>query len=685
MGKVITLLLASAFFIHTSFAQQNISDSTLQEIIVEAFTAHRPLYDVPASIGYLSELELSRFSNTSILPAVNTIPGVRMEERSPGSYRFSIRGSLLRSPFGVRNIKVYWSDLPLTDGGGNTYLNLLDFNSIGNIEVIKGPAGSLYGAGTGGVVLLKPPVVKQDNVSFSVLAGSLGLQRYNLAGNIKSDKLNVRLQYARQLSDGYREQTAMRRDALNADLTFSLGKSSTLTAIILYTDIFYETPGGLTLAQYQSDPKQARPAGGPNRGAVEQQAAVFNRTPYVGLKYDFEWNDRWSSRVGVFGSRTDFENPAIRNFEKRVEHNSGARTETQYQLGKDFNKGKITFGAEAQRFTSPVQVFGNRAGVRDTLQTDDDLSATMSSGFAQAEFQLPANFSLTAGTSINLFQYGFNRSYPEPKQEHNKSFEPIFSPRIALLKKLSEKFSLFASVSRGFSPPSLAEVRPSANVFNNELNAETGTSFELGSRGETISRKFFYDLTFYRFLLNQTIVPRHLDDGAEYFINAGKTEQRGIEALISWTPVVKSSGFVSHFRIFNSYAFNHYRFVAYQSDTEDFSGNKLTGIPPTVNMTGFDVEFRTNYYLNITINYVDHIPLNDANTAYANEYWLAGARLGYRKNMKAHLLEIFGGIDNIFDRSYSLGNDLNAIGGRYYNAAAGRNFFVGVRFDFAFR
>ena len=80
-----------------------------------------------------------------------------MEERSPGSFRLAIRGSSLRSPFGVRNVKVYWNGIPFTDAGGNTYLNLFDFNSIANIEVIKGPGGSMYGAGTGGVVLLESP------------------------------------------------------------------------------------------------------------------------------------------------------------------------------------------------------------------------------------------------------------------------------------------------------------------------------------------------------------------------------------------------------------------------------------------------------------------------------------------------------------------------------------------------
>ena len=44
------------------------------------------------------------------------------------------------------------------------------------------------------------------------------------------------------------------------------------------------------------------------------------------------------------------------------------------------------------------------------------------------------------------------------------------------------------------------------------------------------------------------------------------------------------------------------------------------------------------------------------------------------------MLDAFGGIDNAFDKVYSLGNDLNAIGGRYYNAAAPRNFYVGLKF-----
>ncbi|MCH5683602.1 TonB-dependent receptor plug domain-containing protein [Niabella sp. W65] len=73
-----------------------------------------------------------------------------MEERSPGSYRINMRGSSLRSPFGVRNVKVYWNDIPLTDPGGNTYFNQLAFNNFNTITLEKSTSSTVYGSGTGG-------------------------------------------------------------------------------------------------------------------------------------------------------------------------------------------------------------------------------------------------------------------------------------------------------------------------------------------------------------------------------------------------------------------------------------------------------------------------------------------------------------------------------------------------------
>src|SRR5688572_26290897 len=180
MKLLVSFFICTFVTLPTVYGQID-STKVLSEIVVSAYRTNRSIAEVPSSIGLVIERELLRFNNTSLLPAANTVPGVRMEERSPGSYRFAIRGSSLRSPFGVRNVKFYWNGLPLTDGGGNTYLNLLDFNAISNLEVIKGPGSSLYGAGTGGVVLFNNNLSPVNQVQVSALAGSFGLQRYQVS------------------------------------------------------------------------------------------------------------------------------------------------------------------------------------------------------------------------------------------------------------------------------------------------------------------------------------------------------------------------------------------------------------------------------------------------------------------------------------------------------------------------
>jgi iron complex outermembrane recepter protein len=674
--------LVLVHFTYSSLAQ--IADDSiklLKPVLIQAYSSERPMAEVSASIGYLGAQDLFRFNNTSVLPAVNTIPGVRMEERSPGSYRFSIRGSLLRSPFGIRNVKMYWNGLPLTDGGGNTYLNLLDFNSIGSVEIIKGPGGSLYGAGTGGVVLLNSPLINSDRVELSSTIGSYGLQRYQISGQFQSEKMNARIQYAHQQADGYRQQTEMRRDALHADLVFQFNSKNALSATLFYSDLFYETPGGLTQNQYNENPKQARPAGVLNRGAVEQEAAIYNKTPYAGLSFEHEWSKYVTTRVGIFGSHSDFKNPAIRNYEKRDERNLGTRTETNYHFGKKHIKGKLTFGAEVQDFKSSIHVYGNSFGERDTVQTYDKLTSQLLLVFLQTELHLPLNFFLTLGGSMNFTEYSFSRSYPSTL-DAKRDLKPFFSPRIALLNKITPGISLYISLSQGFSPPSIAELYPSRGIFDQNIQAEQGTNFEIGIKGEG-PKTINFDITAYYFRLRDALVIRRDSDldGAEYFVNAGETSQKGIEALISSNLIKNESTLISDLKIWNSYAYQHYRFEDYIQSENDYSGKKLTGISPSTNTSGLDMVLKRKFYLNLTATYVDHTPLNDANTAFASEYLLLGSRVGYKRNIStAYAMEIFAGVDNALDKKYSLGNDLNAVGGRYYNPAPGINFYAGVKF-----
>lgn len=670
------------FFLASLLARGQREDTirNLQEVIVQAFASEKPLEQVAASVAIVNAKELNRFNNTSLLPALNAIAGVRMEERSPGSFRLAIRGSSLRSPFGIRNVKFYWNGLPLTDGGGNTYLNLLDFNSVNQIEVIKGPSGSLYGAGMGGVLLLNSSVPTKNEIQLSAVVGSYGLQRYQLRATAAERKVKATIQYAHQQADGYRQQTAMRRDALNLELQVQLVSKTILRSTSFYTDLLYQTPGALTKAQYDQDPRQARLATATLPSAIDQQAAIYNQTFYSGAMLDHQWNNNWSTTVGFFGAVTDFKNPAITNYEKRRENNWGGRMENQFSFDLSSTKGKMTFGGEFQFFNSPIQNYQNLKGVSGNLQFSDELKSSLATVFAQSEFDLPHNLYLTVGASGNFISYQFNRTSIIPAVQQTRKFEPVLIPRVALLKKWSERLSTYGSISKGFSPPTLAEVRPSTNTYNDSLRAETGINYELGARG-TFVKNFSFDVALFSLQQNETIVVQRQINGSDFFVNAGGTSQLGAEVMVSYLKELKGSP-LSSIKIWTSYTRNNFSFNRYIKNQQDYSYKKLTGIAPIVLVSGLDLKSKNGFYLNSTFNYVDAIPLNDANTDFASSYFLVGSRLGWASNLKKMPIDVWLGIDNATDQTYSLGNDLNATGRRYYNAAAGRNWYVGFTFRF---
>lgn len=245
--------------------------SILEPVTVTAFGGAKNWTDAPAAIALINKNSLQRFDNKTLVPVFNTIAGVRMEERSPGSYRLSIRGSLLRSPFGVRNVKIYWNDIPLTDAGGNTYLNLIDISQLSSIEIAKGPASSMYGANTGGAVLLKSdPSIIQKNFNANVETGSYGMFNEQLGFNHQSKNLSFNLQQSHYQNDGYRQQSAMRKDVIQGSLGWNINTKEQLSALLFYTDLHYETPGGITKAQMDSLPTLARQPTATLPGAVEQ-------------------------------------------------------------------------------------------------------------------------------------------------------------------------------------------------------------------------------------------------------------------------------------------------------------------------------------------------------------------------------------------------------------------------------
>ncbi|MBD2754384.1 TonB-dependent receptor [Spirosoma validum] len=668
-------------------------DDTLQlnEVVVRGYATNRRLLETPASVGLLTRRDLNqRFGTPTLVPALNTLPGVRADERSPGSYRLAIRGSAIRSPFGVRNIKTYWNELPLTDAGGNTPLNALDVRALGRIEVIKGPSGSLYGAGTGGTVLFSGLAVPANKslVEVSALTGSYGLYGNGLSVQTGKNNSAISLNYNHLQSDGYRDQSAVVRDNLSLTGSFSVSPKRTISVLGLYSDLHYQTPGGLTLAQYQANPRASRPATATLPSSAAQQAGIYQKVGYLGLSHEYRWNDRIQNTTVVYGSSTDFANPFITNYERRTDQGLGGRTITQIRLPNGPLPTTFTVGAELLRTFTVDRNFGNRGGVADTIQTDEELIARQSTVFAQAETELPARFRLTAGLSRNDVRYGFTR-FPVrsagavPATLLNRNFSPVWLPRVALLRTFGQNLSAFVSVSTGYSAPSSQEIRPSAGGFNTTLNPERGTSYEVGLRGSAANGRFQFDVSAYDLQLTETIVRRSDAAGAEYFVNGGHIDQQGLETQLSYSfilPSATSPQLFNLLRLWYSMTLTDYRFRDYQQGTTDLSNNRVPGVAPTTLVTGIDAETRLGLYAHVTFQYLNDFPLNDGNTVMSDPTRLLQATLGFRHSLGQHwTLDLYASGDNLLDQTYSLGYDLNAVGNRYYNASPARNVLGGIR------
>ncbi len=686
------LLLTGLFFTTLAVAQtadstNTATDSTtLQNVTVNAFETKTKWKDAPSSISFINKKDLQRFDVNTMVAELNAAPGVRMEERSPGSYRLSVRGSLLRSPFGVRDIKIYLDGVPFTDATGNTYFNLIDPNQLQSVEIIKGPSGSLYGANTGGVVLLNSLNdigINKNKFDVSLNGGSFGMFSEAAGWQTQQKGFSSSLQQSHMQSDGYRQQSATRKDVLKWNGKVDLSASETLRFVAFYTDLYYQTPGGLNLAQLTTNPKAARPTAGSIPGAVTQHSSVRNKTPFGGVSLTSKFGSGFTNTTSFVIDHTAFTNPFITNYEERSEWNYNARTNFGYEYKKNDFILHASAGGEVGYNVATINDYGNRAGVKDTVQFKDLTHLTQYFLFAQVNINAGKHWVLQAGASNNTTHYWYNRltdvvnKYPQ-----TRTAGPLVTPRFSVLYQVTKSVSVYASAAEGFSTPTLAEVRPSDGNYYPFLQPEYGWNYEAGIKGTIIKDAVEFNASAYYLKLKQAIVSRTDSTGAQYFVNSGGAIEKGIEFWFKAHIIHNTAHFISALDVWNSLSYQPYRFDTYISGTSNYSGHKLTGVPQTINVTGIDITGAKTWYISTSINYTSSLPVDDANTAFAKAYHLLQIKLGKNFNMHSCKLNTYVGVDNVLNEVYSLGNDINAVGKRYFNPAPARNFFIGGRLSF---
>ncbi|HEX5155319.1 MAG TPA: TonB-dependent receptor [Parafilimonas sp.] len=689
------------------------STLNLNSVTVTGYENNRKLSETAGAISILKSKEIQRGDNMDIMPALNTVPGVKMEAYVTGDYRISIRGSLLNNPWGIRNVKLYWNDIPLSSPDG-TASHGVDFDPtmIGSIEILKGPSGSIYGAGNGGVLLFKSDraFTGQNKLETGYTAGSYGFGKWSTAYKTGTNNFNLAANYTHQRYDGYRENGWSDKDVVNIFAQFLPGEKRTVNLFVNYATGTFGLMGGLDSEQVAQNPRQAIQYAKDNKTSVKR----YNVAQF-GASQTYHFNDKFFNTTSIYASMQTLDHPYgeseyYNGYLKESTEGLGARTKFVYapQLGNI--KSRFTLGAEfmyQHQFGNTYTIVND---VPDTWPETGDLFQsliTVSKSniiFAQAEFDLPWRLLLTAGASYNDLSYDITDLYKDSAHVNYSGlidFPKKISPRIGLVKVVNSNLSVYGSISYGYSPPPLWELNNFDGTLNKDIKPEDGQDYELGIRGNAFSNKFSYDITAYQMFITNAIVPVTNQYGTTSYKNAGSTNQKGVEAMLMFAAINNPNKNISLLRLWTSFTYNNYKFRDYVAESfnwdnntvikSDYSGNEVTGVVPVSVSAGIDAATKAGLYFNTVFYYYDKSPMNDANTAYNKAYSLLNAKLGFREDIKQWLaIDVFAGVNNLTNTQYSslinFNADANAYGAppAWYNPSPGSNFYGGLKLTFNF-
>lgn len=667
------------------------STRQLDEVVVSAFEGERKLIETPASIARVTAKDLERFDLRSPQQAFSTLPGVKVESTTIGRYRIRIRGGNLGIVGHSDSYKMYWNGIPITLADGFPPLAYMDVGSMGTLDVIRGPSGSIYGAGLAGVALFENKTGRYDQTNLEVegLTGSYGTHRYGVAMSTGGEKGDIRVQYANVQTDGYREEAASNNQFFNLFGRVFPSEKQTISFLGIFGDRDYGIPGNLTADALEEDRRQAN-------FSPELDNGLTGRNLMIGLGNDYQWNERWGNNTTlnyqVLESTFLIGNDFFVSADQANTTSFALRNATTYSFNAFNNPARFVFGLEYTRGLGDVDIFSN--GFDSPIVSSRETINELTLGFVQAEFELPGELQVTIGGSYNNFRLGFQEFLDLSGANEFERDVQDFSPRIALVKPLRDNLVIHGNISKGFAPPPRSAFDNSNETVNENLESTTGWNKEIGIRGTILDDKFSLDLTFYRLDENDVILPRVVETIGNVDLiqneNAGAIDRQGIELALQYQLIESGSGFLTNARWFGNYTymdhtFEEYNTLDFENNEISFDGNQIPGVHPHTVVTGVDVRCSFGLYFFGTYSFFDEIYLNNANEATDDSYQLLDMKLGIERKLGNTLsVNLYGGINNALDDEYSQMHGLNSGFGGFFDPAMDRNYYAGIKLNYLF-
>ena len=649
-------------------------------VIQERGFMQNPLGSSVYPVAEIGSAELESTNNFSVQDALNQIPGVKMDSRGyNGSRRLSLRGTIARSPFGVRNVRMNVNGFPITSSDGSSALELIEPADIQSMTIYKGPSGSYEMTGTGGVISTKlKSVYKPVAASAELTYGSTAFMRTHFSAGFAKKKISARISGVCSSNEGYRAQEANDKKQLTLTADYKVNNRLKYDILGMLYEGYWELPGHITLDDVEEDPTSANP------NSVNYNAHVARKRAYIGVHQRADiseklWNDTW-----IFGHFSDKLNPygtfpGFQGLKDETSRELGGRTEFTFMPNLVSYNLKFKLGTQWQNFSNQIEEFNNVLGEKGTLKYDNSTVVTEGLIFASAEYIL--NDKLTANGQLGYNIYNLDNSGINPSNDANLDYmikgNTKVLPRVGVNYKLTSSVNTSLSYAQGVGCPSIFEwVDTDSGLFSNTLDAETSDNLELSFKGRKKIGKGEFDwlVSGYSARVTNTITERENEEEITFYENSGESSQLGLEGQVSYSESFGSS----NLKVYATFTYNDY---ALKNDTGSTKLN-IAGIPDYV--AGFGAQFkRKGLCLDVNGRYVSEITTTlgeDYNSE--TDYLLLNAKAGYAFNKnKPWKYTVELGANNLLDQTYTSFYRLNATG-KIYNPMAGFNMYASLKVNF---
>ena len=624
-------------------------------------------------------------AGVSLEEAVQALPGIQIQNRynySTGE-RVAIRGLGARSQFGVRGLKVLVDRIPATLPDGQSTLDHLDLGSLGRLEALRGPAASLYGNASGGVLSFTtalPPRVPFRPEAM-VVAGTDGLLRVQggAAGTGGSTSYVASVSFLGY--DGFRTDPTnpggapySRAERLNANAHLSWsawGGELGLTGN--FVDLDAQNPGSVNDSVLALGD---RPAHGFN---VIQQTRKEMRQAQAGLSWEGPLGGL-RGEVTTYGITRTLDNPIPPRVIDLDRLAGGLRATVGSTVGTDAGPGWLA-GADLELQRDDRLNFENDGGERGEV-TLDQLETVRGVGvFGRGMIGLGQRGRLIVGLRYDRSSFEADDRMPArfpagsiEDASGNRTMDQL-SPSLGLSFSPAPDHSLFANVSSLFGTPTTTELANQADGsrgFNPDLEPQTGWTLEAGARGR-LGGGGGYEVALFRTELNDELIPFESVEqpGRTFFQNAGSSRYQGFEAALFGRLGNAFNGRLT-------YTYTSAEFLEYLVDGVDLAGNRIPGQAPH-RLEGVVRGEHGRGFAELRLLYMDEIPANDANTAASEAYGLVDLRAGLREmDLGRLVVSPFVGVTNLLDEAYVASVVVNAFGGRFFEPGPSRSFYVGI-------